>query len=288
MKPAEASSPGSAPRGGALAHLERLETQMNRPQKRLKEEAEERSLRDRIHQLRLVRDQLRAEVRRRGSRVGASGAGVEPGPPVVKSEREALERREETAKALLQAHRFTGLSAKSTSRGVCVCISTTFEGNLLESYFVDIVIQKPLRIHHHSVPPFIPLEQLSAKYLQTDIQRFLFRLQEFLNAYSGRKYQADRLQSDFAAFLAGPLQRNALCNLLTFTYKVEPKSPSPPLCARLVYKDLGESLPTAVTVTAQGEEQQAAHEGLFRTRPLHHVFATFAREGEKMYVSSAS
>ncbi|XP_054976923.1 centromere protein O [Sorex araneus] len=288
MKPAEASSRGSAPRGGALAHSERLEAQMNRSQKRLKEEAEERGLKDRIHQLRLVRDQLRAEVQRRGSRVGASGAGVEPGPPLVKSEREALKRREETAKALLQAYRFTGLSAKSTSRGVCVCISTTFEGNLLESYFVDLVIQKPLQIHHHSVPPFIPLEQLSAKYLQTDVQHFLFRLHEYLNAYSGRKYQADRLQSDFSAFLAGPLQRNALCNLLTFTYKVEPKSPSPPLRARLVYKDLGESLPTAVTVTTQGEEQQAAHEGLFRTRPLHRVFAEFAREGEKMHVSSAS
>ncbi|XP_055981983.1 centromere protein O [Sorex fumeus] len=289
---------------GVLAPLERLETQMNRSQKRLKERAEEKDLKARIHKLRLVRDQLRAEVKRRESTVQASGAGVEPGPPLAVSTQETLERKEETVKALLQAYRFTGLSAKMTSRGVCVCISTTFEGNLLESYFVDIEIQKPLRIHHHSVPPFIPLEQLSAKYLQTDIQHFLFRLHEYLNAYSGRKYQADRLQSDFAAFLVGPPQRNALCNLLTFTYKVEPKSPSSPFCARLVYKDLAESLPTAVTVTAQGkrrpgdgaacalgpswEEQQAAHEDLFRTKPLHHVFAAFSKEGEKMYAILAS
>lgn len=88
----------------------------------------------------------------------------------------------------------SGLSGKLTSRGVCVSISTAFEGNLLDSYFVDIVIQKPLRIHHHSIPVFIPLEELSAKYLQTNIQHFLFRLCEYLNAYSGRKYQADRLQ----------------------------------------------------------------------------------------------
>lgn len=88
----------------------------------------------------------------------------------------------------------SGLSGKLTSRGVCVCISTAFEGNLLDSYFVDLIIQKPLRIHHHSIPVFIPLEELSAKFLQTDIQHFLFCLCEYLNAYAGRKYQADQLQ----------------------------------------------------------------------------------------------
>lgn len=88
----------------------------------------------------------------------------------------------------------SGLSGKLTSRGVCVCISTAFEGNLLDSYFVDLVIEKPLRIHHHSIPVFIPLEKIAAKYLQTDLQHFLFSLCEALNAYSGRKYQADRLQ----------------------------------------------------------------------------------------------
>lgn len=88
----------------------------------------------------------------------------------------------------------SGISGKLTSRGVCICISTAFEGNLLDSYFVDLVIQKPLRIHHHSIPVFIPLEEIAAKYLQTNIQHFLFILSEYLNAYSGRKFQADRLQ----------------------------------------------------------------------------------------------
>jgi centromere protein O len=59
---------------------------------------------------------------------------------------------------------------------------------------VDLVIEKPLWIHHHSIPAFIPLERIAAEHLQTDVQRFLFSLCEHLNAYSGRKYQADRLQ----------------------------------------------------------------------------------------------
>ncbi|XP_062934723.1 centromere protein O [Cynocephalus volans] len=284
-------------KGGVLAHLERLEAQENRCHKQSKEpqkeQAVENALGTEIHKLRRLRDKLRAELKQRRARVKASTANAESNQTMEISEQEVLERKQENVKAILQAYRFTGLSGKQTSRGVCVCISTAFEGNLLDSYFVDLVIQKPLRIHHHSVPVFIPLEEIAAKYLQTNIQHFLFSLCEYLNAYSGRKYQADQLQSDFAAFLTGPLQRNALCNLLSFTYKVDPKGQSFPFCARLLYKDLTVTLPTDVTITYQGtealstswEEQRASHETLFCMKPLHQVFASFARKGEKLDMS---
>ncbi|XP_022369108.1 centromere protein O [Enhydra lutris kenyoni] len=287
-------------RGGVLAHLERLEIQVNRSRKNSEDlqraQAVEGTLRTKIHKLRCLRDELRAEAKQRQARVKASAANVEPDQTLEISEQEVAERRRENVKAILRAYRFTGLSGKLTSRGVCVCISTAFEGNLLDSYFVDLVIQKPLRIHHHSIPVFIPLEEISAKYLQTNIQHFLFCLCEYLNAYAGRKYQADRLQSDFAAFLAGPLRRNSLCNLLSFTYKVEPRGQSVPFCARLLYKDLTTTLPTDVTVTYEGtdalspslEEQRASHENLFFSKPLHQVFTSFARKGEKLDMSLVS
>ncbi|XP_036922716.1 centromere protein O isoform X2 [Sturnira hondurensis] len=277
-------------RRGVLAHLERLET---RSRKKFEEpqgaQTVETALGSKIHRLRSLRDKLRAEVKRHRARVEGS---VEPDQTLQVSE-QVLERKREDIKAILQAYRFTGLSGKLTSRGVCVCIQTAFEGNLLDSYFVDLVIQKPLRIHHHSIPVFIPLEEISAKYLQTNIQHFLFSLCEHLNAYSGRKYQADQLQSDFAAFLAGPLQRNSLCNLLSFTYKTEPRGQAFPFCARLLYKDLTVTLPTDVTVTYQGmdslspswEEQRASHEHLLCTKPLHQVFALFARREERLDLS---
>ncbi|KAK2092104.1 hypothetical protein P7K49_028632 [Saguinus oedipus] len=307
-------------------------------------QAQEGALGTKIHKLRHLRDELRAAVRHRQASVKASIANVEPNLAVEMSEQEVLEEKLENVKAVLQAYRFTGLSGKLTSRGVCVCINTAFEGNLLDSYFVDLVIQKPLRIHHHSVPVFIPLEEIAAKYLQTNIQHFLFSLCEYLNAYSGRKYQADRLQkhyatlfsfeslddvelgywlkgsaplngglqaffSDFAALLAGPLQRNPLCNLLSFTYTLDPGGQSFPFCARLLYKDLTATLPTDVTVTYQvaldeidgsipflgvealstsWEEQRASHETLFYMKPLHQVFSSFARKGEKLDMSLVS
>ncbi|XP_060025730.1 centromere protein O isoform X2 [Lagenorhynchus albirostris] len=286
--------------GGVLAHLERLETQVSRSRKKMEEpqsaQAEESALGTRIHELRRLRDKLRAEVKQHQASVKASTTNVEPDQTLEITEQESLKRKWENVKAILQAYRFTGISGKLTSRGVCVCISTAFEGNLLDSYFVDLVMRKPLQIHHHSIPVFIPLEDISAKYLQTNIQHFLFTLCEYLNAYSGRKYQADRLQSDFEAFLAGPLQRNSLCNLLSFTYKAEPEGQSFPFCARLLYKDLTTTLPTDVTVTYQGtdalsttqEEQRAAHENLFFTKPLHQVFTSFARKGDKLDMSLVS
>ncbi|KAM6221106.1 centromere protein O [Rhynchocyon petersi] len=221
--------------------------------------------------------------------VEASVSCAEPAQTLATSDQRALQTACENMKAVLQAYNFTGFSGKLTSRGACICINTAFEGNFLESYFVDLVIQKPLWIHHHSVPAFIPLEELAAKYLQTDIQHFLYSLSEYLNAYAGRKYQADQLQNDFAASLAGPLQRNALCNLLSFTYKVEPAGQPFPFGARLMYKDLTATLPTDVSVTYQGkdtvpaswEEWRVSHENLFRTTPLHQVFASFTR-GSKL------
>lgn len=108
--------------------------------------------------------------------------------------------------------------------------------------------------------------------------------------------QQRRARSDFAAFLAGPLQRNSLYNLLSFTYNVELRGQSLPFCARLLYKDLTTTLPTDVTVTYQGmdtlstswEEQRASHENLFCTKPLHQVFTSFTRKGEKLGMSLAS
>ncbi|XP_050999034.1 centromere protein O [Acomys russatus] len=298
MESANTLCQGGECKGGVLAHLERLEAQVSRSHAKSEEptvQEKESSLRTKIHKLRQQRDKLRAEVKQRRARVKASSANEDPNKTVEISEQEVLERQWETMKATLQAYRFTGLSGKLTSRGVCVCISTAFEGNLLDSYFVDLVIEKPLRIHHHSIPVFIPLEKIATAYLQTDIQHFLFSLCEYLNAYSRRKYQADQLESDFLPFLTGPVQRNALCNLLSFTYTVE-QGCQTSFSARLVYEDLTASLPTDVTVTWPGaeapsphwEERRASHEVLFRTKPLHQVFASFSKEVEKLDLSLVS
>uniref|UniRef100_A0ABK0M3K6 Centromere protein O n=1 Tax=Rattus norvegicus TaxID=10116 RepID=A0ABK0M3K6_RAT len=255
MESANSLCPGTECKGGVLAHLERLEAQMNRSNRKSEEPTvreKESSLRTKIRELQQQRDRLRVEVKQWRARVKESSA-KEDSSKTTLSEQEVLEKQWRNLKAILQAYRFTGLSGKLTNRRVCVYISTAFEGNLLDSYFVDLAIEKPLRIHHHSIPAFIPLEKIATAYLQTDVQRLLFSLSEYLNAYVGRKYQADQLESDFCAFLTGPLQRSALCNLLSFTYKVEHGTQAFSFSARLLYEDLTAALPTGVTVTRPAE-----------------------------------
>lgn len=272
---------------------------MNRSNRKSEEPTvreKESSLRTKIRELQQQRDRLRVEVKQWRARVKESSA-KEDSSKTMLSEQEVLEKQWRNLKAILQAYRFTGLSGKLTNRRVCVYISTAFEGNLLDSYFVDLAIEKPLRIHHHSIPAFIPLEKIATAYLQTDVQRFLFSLSEYLNAYVGRKYQADQLESDFCAFLTGPLQRSALCNLLSFTYKVEHGTQAFSFSARLLYEDLTAALPTGVTVTRPAgveassphwEEHRASHEMLFRTKTLHQAFASFSKETEMLHLNLVS
>lgn len=58
---------------GVLAHLERLETQVNRSRNKVEEpqgaQAVEGALGTKIHKLRSLRDKLRAEVKQRQARV---------------------------------------------------------------------------------------------------------------------------------------------------------------------------------------------------------------------------
>lgn len=79
------------------------------------------------------------------------------------------------------------------------CISTAYEGTYLDSYYVDLLTKSEVQIYRHSVPAFIPLERIAKQYLQTDIRRFLSVLSDHLNAYVGRRYQADQLQVSVAA-----------------------------------------------------------------------------------------
>ncbi|PKU29682.1 hypothetical protein llap_20013 [Limosa lapponica baueri] len=173
--------------------------------------------------------------------------------PAQPSARAVLEWKIKSVKSMLQIFYLTGISGKLTKRGVCFCISTAYEGTYLDSYHLDLLTKPEVQIYRHSLPTFIPLQQIAKKYLQTDIRRFLTVLSDHLNAYAGRRYQADQLQERFSDQIEGTLQRNSLCNLLVFNYNVSSKSKTFPFRARLLYGDLCCSLPTEVAVSCSLE-----------------------------------
>ncbi|NWW91108.1 CENPO protein, partial [Rhynochetos jubatus] len=274
---------------GVFAHLEALEAQAYEAalkQEELQQQEEKLArLKARVRELRLQRDALRAKVDlQEKGQLGKEGAVLDKAQP---SAQDGLERKIKSMKAMLQIFYLTGISGKLTKQGVCFCISTAYEGTYLDSYYLDLLIKPQVQIYRHSVPIFIPLEQIARKHLQTDIRRFVSVVSDHLNAYAGRRYQADQLQEHFSDQIEGTLQRNSLCNLLVFSYHVSSESKTLVFNVRLLYGDLCCSLPTEVIVSCTPDapaylaETAAAHSDLFRRVALHKAFRSISSAGEK-------
>ncbi|NXH21147.1 CENPO protein, partial [Bucco capensis] len=265
---------------GILGHLEALEAEAQEAAVKQEEQEQQQEkmarLQARVQELRLQRDELQAKVKlQQQGQLGEGGIVLDPGQPRAQA---VLEWKIKSLKSLLEIFYLTGISAKRSKHGICFSISTAFEGTYLDSYHLELLIQPQVRIHHHSIPIFIPLEQLSKKYLQTNLRSFLALLSHHLNAYVGRRYQADQFQEHFAEQLEGSLQRNSLCNLLVFNYKVAREGKSFLLNARLLYRDPCSTLPSEAIVSCTAEasaalaEVAAAHSALYRQIPLHRAF----------------
>ncbi|XP_051667245.1 centromere protein O isoform X6 [Manacus candei] len=272
------------PPHGVLAQLEALEARDRRAavEQEEREQQEERAalLESRARELRLRRDELREKLERL-EKGGLGKAGM-PSDPAHPDPRAVLEWRIRSLKALLQVFHLTGISGKLSKRGLCLTLSTSYEGSHLDSFHLELLLRPEVRIQRHSIPAFIPLEQLSRRFLATDLRRFLALLSQHLEGYSGRRFQADQLQERFSDWIQGAPQRNSLCNLLKFSYSPSRNSRTFPLRARLLYRDPLRSLPTEVTVSCSPDAPAALaataseHSELFRRVALHRAFQTFA------------
>ncbi|XP_042743409.1 centromere protein O isoform X3 [Lagopus leucura] len=265
---------------GVLGYLEMLEAQAHelglKQEEKEQQEKKLNRLKARVQELRTRRDELRAKVELQEKRLlDKEGVVTDPARPSAQT---VLEWKVKSIKAMLQVFYLTGISGKLTKQGVCFCISTAYEGTYLDSYYVDLLIKPEVKIQRHSVPVFIPLEQIAKKYLQTDIRRFLSVLWEHLNAYVGRRHQADQLEEHFSDHIEGTLQRNSLCNLLVFNYTVSSDSKTFPFNVRLLYGDLCCSLPTEAIISCTPgtlpllAKMAAAHSNAFRQIALHKAF----------------
>ncbi|NWW78094.1 CENPO protein, partial [Climacteris rufus] len=262
---------------GVLAHLEMLEARARREavQQEEKEKWEEKLafLKARAQELRLLRDELRDKVEQQEKvQLGKEGILSDPSPRAV------LEWKIRSLQNLLQVFHLTGISGKLSNRSACFSIHTAYEGFSLDSFHLELLLRPGLRIQRHSIPAFIPLEQISRKLLHSDLRSFLDLLSRHLNAFVGRRHQLELLQEHFSDWIQGTPQRNSLCNLLSFQYHIPGKSRSFPFQARLLYGDPCRSLPTEVTVSCSPDapaplaEAASAHSELLRNTALHRAF----------------
>ena len=86
---------------------------------------------------------------------------------------------------------------KGKRKHIRICWDTFNEGQYCKPYYMEVETrggkEGGLSITHHSVPYFVPLDELSED-LNKDIAVFVQRVRDYLNAYVCRRQQAFQLQ----------------------------------------------------------------------------------------------
>ncbi|XP_066561186.1 centromere protein O [Amia ocellicauda] len=284
---------------GVLTHLDMLETQAYKLARHQHEVQQQQSrveeLRATVERLRAHRDQLRAR--------GQTSRSLQQLTEMLNHGNEDCDEEEEEdrsqsfevhqslltvrkthVKDLLSAHHILGgydMKETRSGRGVCFSLATAYEGLFLETYNLEIDLTRPLRIFRHNIPPFIPLEQLAQRSLQTDVLCFLGALSQHLNAYAGRSHQAKHIQERLGDTVV-VMERNGLCNLLTVmvTEKAEKEVA---VLITLEYSDLTRFLPSQVTIDSEDKqlaatERWAENRLLFLNTPAHEALLALKKK----------
>ncbi|XP_067884533.1 centromere protein O isoform X1 [Heterodontus francisci] len=289
---------------GVLEHLKKLEKRANKlaseqvkVQHRARVLEQEKAV---VQTLRAKRDSLRARVMAQSAGpmldiLAQTQTVSTPQLDQMDVFNTLLKERVESLQDILESFHLTGISAEvgEPSSGIAFCISTAYEGMYLESYYLNIQVQHPRKIVRHSIPAFIPLEQMARTYLQQDLRRFLDVLCDALNAYVSRRYQAEQLQERHTAYLTGQVQRNFAYNLLKFQYSIRCGDTEQDVQVKLVYGDLDCCLPTGIVLACTGADAEPmktkleCHRQLFQNMELHRAFDSLKLK-EEVVVSSSS
>ena len=114
--------------------------------------------------------------------------------------------------------------------------------------------EEVLRVEKHTVPHFVPLADISERYLNADLRAFLDLVADYLNGFVGRREQVALLQREWGEILSS-LQTNPAFSLVSFATEDD----NGVYRVRLMYEDGRSSLPTQVEVVgwdARGRQKR--------------------------------
>uniref|UniRef100_A0A3B3Z8J5 Centromere protein O n=1 Tax=Periophthalmus magnuspinnatus TaxID=409849 RepID=A0A3B3Z8J5_9GOBI len=178
-----------------------------------------------------------------------------------------------------------GYDVIKTNQDKCLCFSlaTAYQGDILETYNIEISVSQPLRIIRHNIPPFIPVMTLAEETdMQKNIRRFLDTLSLHLNAFTMRKQQLKLVKEQHLSVEV--LETNALCSLLVLML-TEPNTNTALLCS-LDYSDHTRGLPTRVTIQCEGtldlsgSPQWQKNTALLQNTPVHEALQIMRKTGQ--------
>jgi hypothetical protein len=79
---------------------------------------------------------------------------------------------------------------------IALRFETFFNGKFYEHYYIFLDFDsnnERVLIHRHTIPFFIPLDDIQKKYLSTNLKLFMEKINEYLNSYTARREQVNQL-----------------------------------------------------------------------------------------------
>jgi len=101
-------------------------------------------------------------------------------------------------------------------------LETSFNGKYYESYYVILNYNdnhaEKLSIFKHTIPYFIPHENILKHYLNKNIKVYIDELSDYLHAYVSRREQFNEVKLKYGDKL-NDIYTNGACDLIKFKYK---------------------------------------------------------------------
>ncbi|XP_077395293.1 centromere protein O isoform X2 [Festucalex cinctus] len=269
-----------------LNHLSALEAQARSRRVRPRQRSRVEELRARVKALTAQRDRLKAEIsvhkdiEKRKMRL-KNRCAEEEEMETEDGENEQLLQlmaKQMQLKELLYAHHIIGgydINKTRRGKGVCVTLSTAYEGAYLDTYNLELDTKPTLRISRHNVPPFIPLGDICERAdLRDDLRGFLDTLSTHLNAFVGRRQQLKLVKLHPSVTV---MESNMLCSILVLMLSTTRQKKT--LLCTLNYTDHSRCLPTEVRFECKDKKLLESTEWknsykLLMEMPLHRALGT--------------
>ncbi|CAH1247836.1 CENPO [Branchiostoma lanceolatum] len=177
---------------------------------------------------------------------------------------------------LKKAYSFAGISMARVSES-CVSVTwgTFYSGQYRETYQAHINVSDSLKINQHTLPIFLPLEELSSAHLNSDLKRFLWAVGDHLNAYVSRREQLAQAKTAHPDLLQTEVEASAGFDLLKLTLTAQRQQ----FNTTLVYKGGLNTRPTTVEIQADDlstEETTSKIQEAFLTKSLPEALTDIA------------
>uniref|UniRef100_A0A8C4R4R4 Centromere protein O n=1 Tax=Eptatretus burgeri TaxID=7764 RepID=A0A8C4R4R4_EPTBU len=154
--------------------------------------------------------------------------------------------------SLLQIYNLAGISMNfnNENRELQVWLNTATAGKYHESYTVELndPLDHAMKLCRHSLPPVMPVADLSCQFLPHDPRAFLWALSEHLNSFVMRREMVRRTENEFEDMLLGGIASNAMYTLIEFSFRFPTNDEDVSMEIRLEFADLLQIRPCKVKI----------------------------------------